>query len=154
MAQRDIRHVHGQIAMQQLAVDVLAKMKGGSLVLLVGELGAGKTTFTQGLARALGIQDDISSPTFTIMSEYAVTGHPIFTKLVHVDLYRLDKANVAADGMVREVLEQSAVPGTLTVVEWADRLGNTFPPNAWRLNFRHTGTPDERIVEIMVASGT
>lgn len=133
--------------MQQLAAYLLTKMHKGSLILLVGELGTGKTTFTQGLARALGVREAIASPTFTIASEYAAH-HPIFTALVHVDLYRL----AAAEGMVRELVEQSAQAGRLTVVEWAERLGAVALPPAWRLTFRHGEGPDERIVEIMPPS--
>lgn len=148
MVQPEIHHVQGQAAMQTLAADVLARLTQNTLLLLVGELGAGKTTFTQGLARSVGIAREIASPTFTIVSEYAVAGHPVFIKLVHVDLYRLEEDKAPADAMVQEIILQSQDPGVLTVIEWADRLGNISVPNAWRLKFSHGDSTQERIVEV------
>ena len=91
----------------------LAPLLGaGDLVLLVGELGAGKTTFVRGLARGMGLDADVMSPTFQLVRVYA--GDP---PLAHVDLYRLgDTAELEGLGL-DELLEDAVV-----VVEWGDRL--------------------------------
>jgi tRNA threonylcarbamoyladenosine biosynthesis protein TsaE len=142
--------------MQTLAAEVARNLTSGDILLLYGELGSGKTTFVQGLARALGITGPVTSPTFTIVGEYAVppafakasAGRPdkgIFT-FVHVDLYRLDEKNAASDPAVRDVLERVQDPGRLTVIEWADRLGEQAPKKPQRIGFQHGKTPEERIL--------
>lgn len=139
--------IAGSEAMHQFARNVASKLAGGEILLLLGELGAGKTTFTQGLARALGVAQDVTSPTFTIISEYMVTNHPTITTLVHVDLYRLDSAHVEGDMMIQEVIETAGESYQVTVIEWADRL-KTLPPAGKRLAFTHGSTSQERVVEV------
>jgi tRNA threonylcarbamoyladenosine biosynthesis protein TsaE len=110
------------------------------VLLLVGDLGAGKTVLTRGVAAALGIDPkDIQSPTFTVMREHEGTGH----RLIHIDLYRLEPEEAAALG-----LEETLAGAGVKVVEWAERLG--FPvPGAKRLRILRGGREDERIIEAM-----
>ena len=114
----------------------------GDLVCLWGDLGAGKTQLTKGIARGLGIDDTVNSPTFVLMSEYR--GRlPLF----HVDLYRLADA---ADALAGGVVDERQVEG-LTVVEWPDRMGLVLP--AGRLDVRISGTADEpRTIELVAGS--
>jgi tRNA threonylcarbamoyladenosine biosynthesis protein TsaE len=101
----------------------------GSVVLLVGELGAGKTAFVKGLAEGLGIDpSEVSSPTFTIIQQY--TGGRV--PLLHVDLYRLESKEV--DDLGLDELSDGAV----MAVEWAERL-NHRPPHAVTVTLRHAG---------------
>jgi tRNA threonylcarbamoyladenosine biosynthesis protein TsaE len=111
----------------------------GDLLCLWGELGAGKTQLAKGIARGLGIDDTVNSPTFVLMSEYA--GRlPLF----HVDLYRLADA---ADALAGGVVDERQADG-VTVVEWPDRLGPVLP--AARLDVRIDGTGDEpRRIELV-----
>jgi tRNA threonylcarbamoyladenosine biosynthesis protein TsaE len=113
----------------------------GDLICLWGELGAGKTQLTKGIAAGLGVEDTVNSPTFVLMSEYA--GRiPLF----HVDLYRLADA---ADALAGGVVDERQVDG-LTVVEWPDRLGVVLPPS--RLDVRIDGTGDDpRTIELVAA---
>ena len=106
--------------------------RAGDLICVWGELGAGKTQLTKGIAVGLGIDDTVNSPTFVLMSEYA--GRlPLF----HVDLYRLaDAADALAGGVIDERQEDG-----LTVVEWPDRMGVVLPQG--RLDVRIDGTGDE-----------
>jgi tRNA threonylcarbamoyladenosine biosynthesis protein TsaE len=91
-----------------------ADLQAGSVVLLIGDLGAGKTAFTRGLAEGLGIRpDDVSSPTFTIVQEYRGGRLPLY----HVDLYRLSDAREIDDLGLDEI----AADGVLAI-EWAERL--------------------------------
>jgi tRNA threonylcarbamoyladenosine biosynthesis protein TsaE len=144
--------------MNAVAAEVARQLQAGQIVLLYGELGAGKTTFVQGLAKALGIEESVTSPTFVIASEYNVPppspreasgrsgdkgGRGVLT-LAHVDLYRLEENQASRDPAVRDVLDRAADPGRLTVIEWADRLGESGPKTAQRISFKHGETAEER----------
>ncbi len=98
---------------QKVAEELGRRLKPGEVVLLFGELGAGKTTFVQGLARGLGVSEDyyIQSPTFALINEY-----PGRIPLFHIDLYRLEPEDVYDLG-----LEELASQGIL-VIEWSERL--------------------------------
>jgi tRNA threonylcarbamoyladenosine biosynthesis protein TsaE len=135
-------------AMQKLAAKVAATLKGGDVVLLTGELGVGKTTFTQGIAKALGIKEPVTSPTFTIVSEYQIDDHESFRKLVHGDLYRLEDNTAATDAAVRDMLEQAHDPGRLTIIEWSEKLGSKSLTGATHIAFTHGATDNERTVTI------
>jgi tRNA threonylcarbamoyladenosine biosynthesis protein TsaE len=97
-------------------------LKAGNTVCLFGELGSGKTIFVKGIASALGIQErDITSASFTIIAEYAAElgGTPV--AFYHIDLYRIRNADELDSIGVEEYLGK----GGISVVEWADRLGET-----------------------------
>lgn len=109
----------------------------GSVVLLSGDLGAGKTAFVRGLARGLGASpDEVSSPTFTLIQEYRGR-----TTLYHVDLYRLEPGDVADLGL-DEMIETNAI----VAIEWAERWTDA-PEGAWIVRIAHGGA-DERQVTI------
>jgi tRNA threonylcarbamoyladenosine biosynthesis protein TsaE len=103
----------------------------GDVVCLFGELGAGKTQLAKGIAAGLGVGDTVSSPSFVLMAEYE--GRlPLF----HIDLYRLaDAADALAGGLIDDRQESG-----MTVIEWAERLGDWLP--ASRLDIRIDGTGD------------
>ena len=88
---------------------VADKLKGGEIILLNGDLGAGKTTFTKGLARALGVKETVTSPTFTYVKEYDGT-----LTLYHFDMYRVSDA----DEVYELGLEEYFYKGGVVVVEW------------------------------------
>lgn len=104
-----------------------------TVLALSGELGAGKTTFTQALARALGIAESVVSPTFVVMKRYPVA-HTIFDTLVHIDAYRLDSEAESEILKLSEVIEN---PRNLIVIEWAERLPSSIPEVAIRMEFKH-----------------
>ena len=93
---------------------------------LVGDVGAGKTTFTKGLARGLEIAEEITSPTFTISKVYENSRGQ---KLVHYDFYRLENPGI----MVEDLFENLQDPQTVTVIEWADTVSEIIPANHLRL---------------------
>ncbi len=98
-----------------------AHLAPGDLVCLAGGLGAGKTTFAQGLAAGLGVQGPVTSPTFTLVRHYrCAVGAPV-SWLLHADLYRLDTFGEVADLGLAELLDTDALDGTaVAVVEWGD----------------------------------
>jgi tRNA threonylcarbamoyladenosine biosynthesis protein TsaE len=104
---------------RDLAARLAAMLSPGDVLLLRGDLGAGKTTFTQGLAQGLGIHAPVTSPTFTLVQEYRGGRLP----LTHFDLYRLDGPDEVFDLGFFDYLEQ----GGVVVVEWPERLGADLP---------------------------
>ena len=122
-----------------LGAKLAAELKPGSVLLLSGDLGAGKTCFCAGLAQGLGCQDEVSSPTFTLINEYRGGRLP----LAHIDLYRLEGAQAIQGLGLDEYFEGPGV----SVVEWPERLGPLKPEGAWELDFRHLGE-SARILEI------
>jgi tRNA threonylcarbamoyladenosine biosynthesis protein TsaE len=115
-----------------------AAFRGGEVVLLSGELGAGKTAFVRGLARGLGADpEEVASPTFVLLTAYR--GRLV---LHHADLYRL-----RGDGDEREIgLEELPGPGGVLAVEWADRLREAPWPAPVRVRLDHGGDDVRRIV--------
>lgn len=104
---------------KQLGRDLAAKLTGGMVVCLHGELGAGKTTFVKGLAEALGVTEEMTSPTFTLMNVHQVPRHKTIKTLVHIDTYRLKDE--------KELIEIGAedyigLPEIVTVVEWPEKI--------------------------------
>ena len=115
MAPHDTVEVPDADAMRQLGARVASECRAGDLVLLIGQLGAGKTTFTQGLAAGLGVAGPVTSPTFVIAREHDSTvGGP---RLVHVDAYRLGGIDELDDLDLDSALDDS-----VTVVEWGEGL--------------------------------
>lgn len=112
----------------------------GSVVLLIGELGAGKTTLAKGIVKGLGAADpdEVSSPTFTLIHEY---GDPV--RVYHVDLYRLDDPREAEALGLEELFGRSAV----VLVEWGEKFPRLWPENRVEIRIRRLG--DEREIEAL-----
>ena len=102
-----------------------------TVLALYGDLGSGKTAFTKGIARALGIETEVTSPTFIIEKIYALV-HPTFDRFIHIDAYRLERPEelraLGWDDIVAD-------PRNLIVVEWADRVEPLIPKDARRFRF-------------------
>ena len=144
---------HSANSTRRLGFRLGRRLRGGDVVLLSGDLGAGKTTFTQGVAASLGIADPVVSPTFTLINEYAgvsAAGTPL--NLFHIDLYRLGDAGVdtlglddylgAADGVALVEWPQvapDALPATALLVEI-----EALSPTKRRLAFRARGPDADR----------
>ncbi len=120
--------------------DVASRVTAGDVVLLYGDLGAGKTAFVKGFAEGLGIaRDEVSSPTFTLIQEYRGGRLPLF----HVDLYRLNDPREIEDLGLDEI----AADGVLAI-EWAEKLpGRLKPARAIAVHLSH-GDGDTRTIRI------
>ena len=127
---------------QALGRSIGARCRGGERITLVGELGAGKTTFTRGLAQGLGVSSDsVSSPTFTILHEHE--GGRDGMRLVHADLYRVDEPGELEALGWDELL---AMPQAVVAVEWADRVSGSVPDPHLVVRLGHAGSLEERHV--------
>lgn len=106
----------------------LAPLEHATLVALSGELGAGKTAFTQAVARALGVEDVVTSPTFVLEKIYQLPQlggeTPKFKRLVHIDAYRLEKGSDLAPLGFDELMRDS---GSLILLEWPERVSDALP---------------------------
>ena len=109
------------------------------LVLLSGDLGAGKTTFCQGFGRGLGIDEQITSPTFTLVRSY--TGR---LDLYHLDVYRLEQINEALDLGLSEMLDDDAV----TLIEWGDTITRALPRDYLEVRITFGEGDEDRVLEL------
>lgn len=109
-------------ATQAIAGAVATVLEAGDVVLLSGELGAGKTTFTQGVAVARGVAEAVTSPTFTLVRGYPTPGGP---ELLHADVYRLERLREIVDLGLPELLEEDA----FVLVEWGERAEAALGPD-------------------------
>lgn len=132
---------HSFAQTQRLGIRLGELLCGGELLLLEGQLGTGKTTFTQGLARGMHISEVISSPTFTLLKEYASqslsptdtsAGQPMGLALYHFDLYRLDDPEEIIDLGFEDYFYSVGV----CVVEWADKADVFWPAEKLRIRMK------------------
>ena len=124
-----------------LGARLAEEMPDGALLCLHGDLGAGKTCFVQGMARALGIRRPVGSPTFTLVNEYRGK-----RGLAHIDLYRIRGAADAFSLGLEDYLQH--YPG-IVAVEWAERAEDFMPEDAWHVRIAPGESGEERIVEIV-----
>jgi tRNA threonylcarbamoyladenosine biosynthesis protein TsaE len=125
-----------------LAARVGTILRAGDVIALAGELGMGKTVFAKGIARALGVDDEVVSPTFTLVREYEGR-----LPLVHVDVYRLDHLQELHDVGFDELFGGGAV----TVVEWGDRVSALLPAERLDVSLTAGDEDDDRVVTFVPA---
>ena len=119
--------------------------RGGEVLALRGDLGAGKTVLARGIARGLGIKKPITSPTFVLMKVYPVKNHSKIKNLVHVDAYRLEGgASVDSIGLAEYVGRGD----TVCLIEWAEKIGTALPVDAWQVDFKAGEVEKERVIGI------
>ena len=128
---------------QNLAKKLVKNIGPGAVISLVGELGAGKTTFTKGFALQMGIKDHVTSPTFKLVSEYQGDKY----KLNHIDAYRMN----GAEDFLNIGGEEYLLPkNSITIIEWGDLLNEILPLKTIRVNFERVKSPKEsRKIEIL-----
>lgn len=132
-------HSRSAQATQDLAAALAGILVDGDLLVLSGDLGAGKTTFAQGLGRALGITDRITSPTFTLANRYEGS-----LTLNHLDVYRIEELADTLDLDLPELLEEG-----VTVIEWGEQILPVLGDDFLLIRLRNHETDDDRrILEI------
>ena len=117
-----------------------ARLEPGSVIAFTGDLGAGKTAFTRGLARGLGVTERVTSPTFTIVNEYEGGRLPLF----HFDMYRLGSSDELFDIGWEDYLRR----GGICAVEWSENIEDALEEDAIRVDIRRGEYDDQRIITI------
>ena len=112
---------------QSIAQELVALLQGRGVISLEGPLGAGKTHFVKGAALALHLQEEVTSPTFTLLQSYGSKEHPLH----HFDFYRLTSEAEALDIGLEECFEEG-----LTIIEWGNKFLNLLPPGTLRVVLR------------------
>lgn len=132
---------HSEQETEQLGEQLAKKLKPGTVIAYEGDLGAGKTAFTRGLARGLGITERVTSPTYTIVNEY-LGKIPLF----HFDMYRLSSSEELFDIGWEDYLER----GGILAVEWSERVADAME-NPLRISIRRN--PEEENGRIITLEG-
>ena len=136
-----VLETNGPAATQAVAAALVPFLDGGDVILLGGDLGAGKTAFTQGLARAAGVNEVVTSPTFTLMRPYRTAIGP---DLIHADVYRLEQLHEVADLGLPELLEE----GAFAVIEWGERAAPALAPDVLSIGIDFGAGDDDRTLRI------
>jgi tRNA threonylcarbamoyladenosine biosynthesis protein TsaE len=134
-----VAHTSSAAQTRDLAAALAALARPGDLVLLTGDLGAGKTTFAQGFGRALGVSEPITSPTFTLHRRYHGR-----LRLEHLDVYRLEQLEEVADLDLPELLEG----GGVTLIEWGDTILPALPGDRLEVRLTLADGDDDRVVDL------
>lgn len=133
------KDITSEPAMRALGQAIGAKLKGGEVIELIGDVGAGKTTLTKGIARGLGVDEDVQSPSFTISRTYPTARPGVL--LAHYDFYRLHDPGI----MASELAEVVNDTGVVTVVEWAEIVNDVLPDGHIRLTITPTSETGRRV---------
>jgi tRNA threonylcarbamoyladenosine biosynthesis protein TsaE len=132
-------HTTSTEATKAVAATVAGHVRPGDLLLLVGDLGAGKTTFAQGFAKALGVEETVTSPTFTLARTY-----PGRLRMHHVDVYRLNRMAEVSDLALGELIDSNGV----TLIEWGDAILALLPRAYLEVRLELCDGADDRDVTV------
>ena len=131
---------HSPEETEDIGARLAETLKPGAVVAFTGDLGAGKTAFTRGLARGLGVTDRVTSPTFTIVNEYLGGRLPLF----HFDMYRLSSSDELFDIGWEDYLAR----GGVCAVEWSENVADALEPDAIRVDIRRGAGENDRIITV------
>lgn len=125
---------------ERAGAELAATLPPGTVIAYTGDLGAGKTAFTRGLAQGLGVPGHVTSPTFTIVNEYEGGRLPLF----HFDMYRLGSSDELFDIGWEDYLSR----GGVCAVEWSENIADALDPDTIRVDIRQGEHPQQRIITI------
>jgi len=138
-----IKDIKGEEEMRVFGSKIGAILRGGEVIELVGDVGAGKTTIAKGIAAGLGVKDNLQSPSFTINRLYDGSNG---VNLSHYDFYRLNEAGI----MNEELLESLDDNKTVTIIEWSGLVSDFLPVDRLSINISAT---DENTRHLVVSAG-
>lgn len=135
---------------EKLGEEIASQLSSGDVLCLIGELGAGKTTFVKGLAKGLGITTRIMSPTYVVVREHEIERLVVngkrkgIDRLYHLDLYRLTSEKDVLGIDIHTLLKDK---NAVTVIEWPELANSFLPPQAWKISFE-PGEKNKRKITI------
>ncbi len=129
--------IHSEAEMVEYGKKLAQSLQAPQVLELLGDVGAGKTTLTRGIASGLGVQEPVSSPSFTISKEYQGEKY----RLVHYDFYRLNDPGIMAEDLLDSVSDNN----TITIVEWGESIRDVLPENRLKITIKNL---DENTREI------
>lgn len=132
----------GQLLGQKIKAR-FGKLENSLVIALEGELGSGKTTFTQGLAQGLGIKKPVTSPSFILIRRYPLKGGNFY----HIDCYRVQREGELLELGFKEIISE---PRAVIVIEWAEKIKNILPRQYLRIQFSHQA-PKKRIIQFSIS---
>ena len=134
-------HIHGVEALAEVSDFLISQRNEADVVAFYGLMGAGKTTLIKNLCHRMGVTDEVNSPTFAIVNEYATTeGESVY----HFDFYRIKKLEEAYD----IGFENYFYSGNLCLIEWPEMIEPLLPDHHIRVNIQPGDTDDDRLIEI------
>lgn len=140
--------------LEEFATTFLTSLSGSekhaTVVGLSGDLGSGKTAFTKAVAKALGIAHEVLSPTFVLAKYYSVSGSPHFSRMIHMDLYRISDERELRAIRFSELLRE---PHTLILVEWPENAGALLPGDTPTLYFEFVNESTRKVRDHAELSG-
>lgn len=125
---------------EKIGFELAQSLKYGTVVAMFGDLGAGKTAFTRGFAKGMGLNADVSSPTFALVNEYR-NGKKV---LYHFDMYRITSWDDLYSTGYFEFLDE----GASMIIEWSENIENVLPDDSVKIHINKTEKDNERIIEI------
>ncbi|MEO5950501.1 MAG: tRNA (adenosine(37)-N6)-threonylcarbamoyltransferase complex ATPase subunit type 1 TsaE [Candidatus Saccharimonadales bacterium] len=134
--------VNNEEAMKAFGAVIGGHLSGGEIIDLTGDVGAGKTTLTKGIAAGLGIEEDVQSPSFTISRVYDARNG---LRLAHYDFYRLHNAGIMHDELAETVMDNK----TVTIIEWSDVVKSVLPSDHISI---HITSPEEHVRHLNITA--
>lgn len=125
----------------EIAKQIARQSDPGDVFALEGDLGSGKTTFVKGFAKALGVEANITSPTFVVLKRYKTSNAKI-ANLIHIDAYRLSGSSDAESIGFTEIIKD---PLSVTLIEWPERIEGLLPSRTKRISFEYVSDKERKI---------
>ena len=135
--------ISSESEMLKFGKDYAKNLQTPAVIELVGDVGAGKTTFVRGLAEGLKISEPVTSPSFTISKSYAFEKDSAEKTLIHYDFYRLPDPGL----MSEDIAESLAAENAIVVVEWADSVGSLLPENRVKIEIKYREDGSREVIE-------
>lgn len=131
--------INSETEMLEYGKKLGAELQAPAVLELLGDVGAGKTTLVRGIARGLGVKEDITSPSFTISKEYQGEKY----RLVHYDFYRLGDPGIMSDDLAESISDSSAI----TIIEWGDSIKDILPKNHKIIEIKYIDENTRELIE-------
>ncbi len=131
--------INSETEMLEYGKKLGAELQAPAVLELLGDVGAGKTTLVRGIARGLGVKEDVTSPSFTISKEYQGEKY----RLVHYDFYRLGDPGIMSDDLAESISDSSAI----TIIEWGDSIKDILPENHKIIEIKYIDENTRELIE-------